>query len=74
MGYISYNSSTNSEIQVASKSFRVGWAHWTLVQNTTTNTYLTKATTSLNVVDHHLHALKMKQALTIFAHGLCTYS
>ena len=74
MGYISYNSSTNSEIQVASKSFPVGWAYWTLVQNTTTNTYLTKATISWNVVHHHPRALKIKQASTICAHGLCTYS
>ena len=31
MGCISYNSSTSSEIQVAPKSFPVGWARWTLV-------------------------------------------
>ena len=41
MACISYNSSTSSEIQVAPKSFCVGWARWILVGNIATNTYLT---------------------------------
>ena len=40
MGCVSFSSSTNSEIQVDPKRFPGGWACWTLLQNTTTNTYL----------------------------------